>query len=209
MLKPLKFLVFSILILFPLAERVQAEPIVLDFEGLTTSSSEDITANNQGYGGLTWTTGNHWTLVNFTDFRVASLSGSYGLLNNFGGTNTVTSETPFDFVGVSIAATPPNGWSYTDPIAPVEIGIRAYDADDNLVGDTGYLWVYTSAYTYFAAGFTDISSLEFYGDEVFIMDDFILGRVALPAPNVMILMLIGLIGLVYFGRESHLLRARP
>ena len=43
------YLALLAVLLSPMA----ANADVLDFEGLTTLIAEDITANNQGYGGLT------------------------------------------------------------------------------------------------------------------------------------------------------------
>jgi hypothetical protein len=164
---------------------LSAQATTLTFDGLTTAGAEDITLNNQGYGGLTWTTGNNWTLFSKTSYPVPTVSGNYGLVNNFGANPAIVSGSAFSFNSVEIV-----GWYFN---APTSVGIRAYDSSHNLIGDTGLVGINTSSYTLIAPNWSGVSELDFYGGQYFALDDMIINSV--PEPATLSLLGLGLVGL--------------
>jgi hypothetical protein len=113
-------------------------------------------------------------------------------------TRTSFRGSAFDFAGVSII-----GWSFN---APASVGIRAYDASNTLVGDTGLVGINTSAYTYVQADFAGVNRLEFYGGQFFAIDDLQIGKrdsnVPLPATLPLALLGLGLLGVSLRQRRA-------
>ncbi|MBI1913130.1 MAG: hypothetical protein HYS21_14180 [Deltaproteobacteria bacterium] len=177
-----------------------AQATVLDFEGLTSLNTTGIHLGHQGYGGFFWNGG--WYLYNDTTYSPPAVSGNYGLgcfYCSYLSRIPSLSSTPFDFNGVWIGQ-----WYYN---APSAIQILGYDASSNIIGDTGWINIFSEP-RYIAANFQDVTSLLFRhtGGLFFTMDDFTFSEAQashpVPEPGTISLVEAGLFSIFYWKRKT-------
>ena len=192
-----KILLFAVAITLIFGAIKKAEADVLDFEGLTGSFAEDITENNQGYGGLNWDFG--WFLYSDDFYPTPPHSVHYGIVNNFGDDPLgVSSASPFDFDGVWVT-----GWYFN---SPQQIKAQGLDAGNNVVVETDFFSLLTDTPQFLEANFQDVYRVNFVGGQFYALDDFTTGShdegAPVPEPATLALLGTGLAGLLFRGRRS-------
>ena len=180
----------------------KAGATILDFEGLTGSAAEDITTNNQGYGGFTWDTLG-WFLYSDTVYPNPAHSGDYGIVNNYGVSPLgVSSGSPFDFTGAWVS-----GWYFN---SPQQIKAQGFDASDTLIAQTDWFPLTVSENHFLAANFQGVSRVNFVGGQYYTVDDFTYnanapidqGHNVVPEPATILLLSGGLAGM-YLKRKRR------
>ncbi len=158
-----KILVFVFTISLMMGVLGRAEATLLDFEGLTASSAEDLTQNNQGYGGFNWDFG--WFLYSDQSYPNPAHSPHYGIVNNYGADPLgLSSASPFDFDGVWVS-----GWYFN---SPQQIKAQGLDVFDNVIFETDFFPLLVSENQFLSANFQGVSRVNFLGGQYFTLDDF-------------------------------------
>jgi len=199
MKKVLGVVVLSGILIFSGSQK--AEAVILDFEGLTAATATPLPLT---YGGFTWDSG--WYLYNYPFYPTPTHSGSYGALNSTKADPLgVESATSFIFNGVWVA-----GWdAQIDTIvAPEKIKAQAFDAGDNLIGETDWLNVIVNENQYLAANFSGVSRVDFVGGGYFTLDDFTYDEefddeTVTPEPATMALLGSGLFSMIGFRKKFN------
>ncbi|MDD5760018.1 MAG: PEP-CTERM sorting domain-containing protein [Desulfobulbaceae bacterium] len=173
-----------------------ASATVLDFEGLTTNSVEDL-SSHQGYGGFTWDNG--WFLYNNNSFAAPVHSGDYAIVNNYGGDPlglAITSTTSFDFDGAWIG-----GWGFN---APSQVKAQGFDNLGNFIGETDWMAVSVGGSSFLQADIDNVYRINFIGGSYYTIDDFTFNeeQQSVPEPATLLLLGTGLTGLIGARRKK-------
>lgn len=193
-----RFTVLTVSLICAIAA-IPASATTIGFEGLIGANSQGGFGNlgiANSYQGNVWTApGGDWGICDTNCFGDQSLRAHSGNAYawSFSGPRSlkVQFSTATAFTGGYFAGQFLNRGGYNS----LTIDLFGYDANNNLVGSTGAISIQDSNWSFIAANFSNISSLEIRSDRSgswFAIDDLQFGATSVPEPTSVALFALGL-----------------
>jgi hypothetical protein len=175
-----------------------ANAVVINFDAITTTDEQAISAN---YAGMSW--GGNWYVESSTSSGNGSVSGDYAAFNGFGElAMNLSSDVDFDFTGAYFTSWTLRGLSQY--YSATSITIEGYN-NNALIGSVS-MNLSADQYDWFQADLLGVDEVRFISSsskQWWLMDDLTINEsTSVPEPASVALFGLGLAGLIFSRRKK-------